>query len=99
MLDINAKNYINAGVHVLEVTNRPFFGVRMCDLQNGIGVKNMSDLARKKIQGIFETKNPTEEQIRKYKRVAKKVKKKRRKKNNFRIKLGLNPNDIIYNNV
>ena len=43
----------------------------MCDIRSGIGVKNMSDLVTKEIQGIFGTKNPTEEQIVKNKRVGK----------------------------
>ena len=71
MLDINAKNYINAGVCVSETTNRTYFWVRMCDVQNGIGVENMSDLVEKEVQGIFGTKNPTEKQIRKNKRAGK----------------------------
>ena len=33
----------------------------MIDVQEGLGVKNISDLVRKEIHGIFETKNPTEE--------------------------------------
>ena len=40
----------------------------MNDVQNGLGVKNMSDLVRKEIHGIFETKNPTKDQVKKYKR-------------------------------
>ena len=40
----------------------------MHDVQEGLGVKNMSDLVRKKIHGIFETKYHTKDQIRKYKR-------------------------------
>ena len=40
----------------------------MYDVQDGIGVKNVSDLVRKEIWGIFRTKNPTKDQIRKYKR-------------------------------
>ena len=39
----------------------------------GIGVKNMSDLVRKEIRGIFRTKNPTKDQIRKYKRREKEL--------------------------
>ena len=44
-----------------------------CDIQEGIGVKNMSDLVRKEIRGIFRTKNPTKDQIRKYKRREKEL--------------------------
>ena len=45
----------------------------MYDVQEGIGVKNMSDLVRKEIRGIFRTKNPTKDQIRKYKRREKEL--------------------------
>ena len=40
----------------------------MHDVQDGLGIKNISDLVRKEIHGIFETKDPTKDQIRKYKR-------------------------------
>ena len=40
----------------------------MCDVKVGLGIKNMSDLVRKEIYGIFETKNPTKDRIEKYKR-------------------------------
>ena len=39
----------------------------MIRVQNNLGIKNLSDLVRKKIQGIFETKNPAKKQTRKYK--------------------------------
>ena len=41
------------------------------DVQGGLGVKNMSDLVRKEIDCIFETNNPTKDQIRKHKRSGK----------------------------
>ena len=43
------------------------------DVQERIGVKNMSDLVRKEIWGIFRTENPTKDQIRKYKRREKEL--------------------------
>ena len=43
------------------------------DVKERIGVKNMSDLVRKEIWGIFRTKNPTKDQIRKYKRREKEL--------------------------
>ena len=55
-------------VHTIKVCNRELFSIKMIDVQKGSGVKNMSDLVRKIIHGIFENKNPTKEQIRKYKR-------------------------------
>ena len=39
----------------------------MKNVHNGLGAKNMSDLILKKKHGICETKNPTKEQIKKYK--------------------------------
>ena len=48
--------------------NRILFWVRMHDVQDGLGVEDISDLIRKEIHEIFETKNPTKDQIRKYKR-------------------------------
>ena len=36
----------------------------MIDVQNGLGIKNVSGIVRKEIQGIYETKNPTEGQVR-----------------------------------
>ena len=38
----------------------------MIDVQKGLGLKNMPDLVRKEMFGIFETKSPTEEQKKKY---------------------------------
>ena len=43
------------------------------DVKERIGVKNMSDLVRKEIWGIFRTKNRTKDQIRKYKRREKEL--------------------------
>ena len=37
----------------------------MIDVQERLGVKDMSDLVREEIHGIFTTKNPKKEQIRK----------------------------------
>ena len=38
----------------------------------------MTDLVRKEIHGVFETNNPTEEQVKKYKRPLRKIKKLRK---------------------
>ena len=40
----------------------------MYDVQKGLSIKHVSDLVSKEIRGIFETKNPTKELIRKYRR-------------------------------
>ena len=39
----------------------------MKNVQDGLGVKNMTDLILKEIYGIYETKNLTKDQIQKYK--------------------------------
>ena len=39
----------------------------MHDIQDKLGVKNMSDLTIKSIKSIYNTKNLTEEQIKKHK--------------------------------
>ena len=62
------KNFFDAKVYTITEFNRRIFWVRMHDVQKGLGIKNISDLVRKEIHGIFETENPTKDQIRKYKR-------------------------------
>ena len=76
MFNISVQNYKNAQVYTITVPNRELFWVRMINVQKGSGVKNMSDLVRKEIHGIFETKNPTKEQIKKNKRSEKETDKK-----------------------
>ena len=61
MLNICVGNYENADVHTIKVRNRGLFWVRMIDVQKRSGGKNMSDLVRKEIHGIFENKSPTKE--------------------------------------
>ena len=73
MVDISLEKHTNAKVYKIRVSNEKLFWVRMCDIQEGIGVKIMSDLVRKEIRGIFRTKNPTKDQIRKYKRREKEL--------------------------
>ena len=59
MVAITVKKYADAEVHTITEGNRELFWVKMMDVQDGLGVKNMSDLIRKDIQGIYETKDPT----------------------------------------
>ena len=47
----------------IRMGNKKLLWVRMYDLQEGIVVKNMSDIVRKEILGIFRTKYPTKDQI------------------------------------
>ena len=43
----------------------------MKNVQDGLGVKNMTDLILKEIYSIYETKNLTKDQIQKYKMTEK----------------------------
>ena len=72
---MTVQNYADAKVHTITIRNRELFWVKMIDVQNGLGIKNISDLVRKIIQGIYETKNITEEQVKKYKRSQKEISK------------------------
>ena len=66
MVAITIQAYAKAGVHTIKVGNRELFWVKMINVQKGLGLKNISHLVRKQIQGMYETKYPTEEQKRKY---------------------------------
>ena len=57
-----ADNYADSRVHTITVKNEELFWVKMIDVQNGLGLKNISDLLKKEMYGIFETKNITKEQ-------------------------------------
>ena len=54
MVDISIEKYTHKST--IKVNNKKLFWVRMCDVQEEIGVKNMSDIVRKVIWGIFRTK-------------------------------------------
>ena len=58
MVVITVKAYENAGVHSITVENKKLFWVRMIDVQDGLGIKNISDLLREETCGRFETKKP-----------------------------------------
>ena len=47
----------------IRMSNKKLLWVRMYDLHEGIVVKNMSDIVRKEILGIFRTKYPMKDQI------------------------------------
>ena len=64
---ISAEGYKNANVHFLKVGKTDEIWSRMKDVGKGMGVKNISDLVLKEKYCIYETKNPTKEQINKYK--------------------------------
>ena len=58
----------NANIDVFTLKYGDVFWIKMIDVQQGLGVKNISDLVRKEIMGIFNNKKPTLDQIKQYKR-------------------------------
>ena len=63
---ISGEGYKNANVKTLPPKNG-HVQVKMKDVQNGLGVKNISDLILKEIYGTCETKNSTKKQVNEYK--------------------------------
>ena len=66
MVVVTVQAYVETRVHTIKGENKKLFWVKTIDVQKGFGLENMPDLVRKEICGIFETKNPTEEQKKKY---------------------------------
>ena len=75
MVVITVQNYTDVEVHIITVGNRELFWVKMIDVQKGLGIQNISDLVRKDIQGIYETKDFTKKQKRKYIRTKQEISK------------------------
>ena len=44
MVVVTAQGYTNGRVHTITVGNRELFWVKMTDVQNGLRIKNISDL-------------------------------------------------------
>ena len=66
MVVITVEAYKNVQVHTITMKNKELFWVRMKDAQDGLGVENIHELLRKEICGIYESKDLTEEQEKKY---------------------------------
>ena len=47
MVVITVQAFKNAEVHPITVKNKKLFWVKTCDVQTGLGIKNICDLARK----------------------------------------------------
>ena len=60
---ISAEGYKNANVEFLTIKTTSKIWVNVKDVGSCMGVKNISDLVLKEIYGLFETKNPTKEQV------------------------------------
>ena len=57
MVVITVQAYAEARVNTTKVGNKKLFWVKMIDAQKGLGLKNMPDLVKIEICGIFETKS------------------------------------------
>ena len=64
---ISAEGYKNKNFDFLTIKTTSEIWVKMKDVQNGLGVTNMSDLILKELYGIYKTKNPTKEEVKEYK--------------------------------
>ena len=73
---ISTKGYKNENVEVLTIKTTNEVWVSMKDIDNGIFIKNISDLILKEIYGICETKNHLKEQVNEYKMTKKQIYKK-----------------------
>ena len=70
---ISAKAYENAEVDAKIVRKTGETWISMEDIGSGMGAKNISDLVLEEISGILATKNPSKEQISKYKIIERKL--------------------------
>ena len=115
MVVITVEKCKKANHDVVRIKNSDLFWINMFDVQQGLGVKNISDLVRKEIMGIFNNKKPTLNQIKEcklpladlvnnYSRYSNKIKyirsdlieiRNNTNRENFRILLGFNKNDIF----
>ena len=66
MVFITAEVYKNAEVDVITVKNKDYFWVNMKDVQNNLGIKNMTQHIKGELCGKLETKEVTEEQKNRY---------------------------------
>ena len=53
---ITGENYAKSGVYTITVNNKKLFCVRMIDVQNGLGIKNISDLLRQQMRVFMKLK-------------------------------------------
>ena len=65
MVFITAEACKNAGVNLIK-DNENYFWVKMKDVQDALGIKNMSERLERTVQGIFESKNLTKGQKKQY---------------------------------
>ena len=62
MVVITIETCKNAKVDTVPGKNKDFFWRKMKDMQDGLGIKNMCDLLKKEMCGIFNTKDVNKKQ-------------------------------------
>ena len=70
---ISAEGYENAGVGHLIIKKTSKLWVSMKDIGDGLGVKNISDLVLKEIQGHYGRKHLTKEEIKCFKMTEREI--------------------------
>ena len=63
---ISAETSKNNGINTIIVNNgenKPVIWLKMHDMQDELGVKNISDLTIKEIKGIFNSRNSTKNKL------------------------------------
>ena len=70
---ISAEGYINAGICFLKIERTDKIWSSIKDIRSGLGVKNISDLVRKEIGGIYEKKELAKEEIKNYKMTEREI--------------------------
>ena len=71
MFEITPETFAKNCVHTIKVNktdNKSVLWIKMIDIQKKLDVKNIHDLVDKQIKSKFKTNNPTNEQIKKYKK-------------------------------
>ena len=73
---ISAEGYINAKVHFLKIEETDEFWIKIKDVGDELGVKNISDLVLKEMYGVYGEKKLTKQEIKCYKMTEKEIFKK-----------------------
>ena len=71
MFNINSNTYAENCIYTIKVIkkgNKSVLWVKMHDIQDKLGVKNMYDFTIKSIKDIYDAENLTKEKIKKYKK-------------------------------
>ena len=71
MFKVTAETFSKNCIHAIKVNktdNKSLLWIKMIDIQKKLHAKNIHDLFHKETKGKFNTNNPADEQIKKYKR-------------------------------